>query len=323
MRPGRRAVLGLPAALAAGVAARAADYPERTVRLIVPFTPAGQTDIMARLVAQRLQTGWGKPVVVENRPGGNALIGADAVAKAPPDGHTLLACTVTHAINASLFPQAPYDFLRDLQPLTLLGALPLVVVVRREAPWPDLAALAAAARGGQRLNGGSSGTGSAPHLGLELFRRAAGAGANLVHVPYRGGAPSVTDLVAGNLDLIVSNLPECITQVQAGTLRPLAVTEARRHRLLPAVPTAAEAGLPALRITSWTALLAPTGLPEPLAGRIAEATRQALADPALREKAAELGFELIGAGPEESRRFIAAEVARYAQLIAEAGIRAD
>jgi tripartite-type tricarboxylate transporter receptor subunit TctC len=229
--------LGLP------LAAQAQGFPDRTVRLIVPFTPAGQTDIMSRLIALRLQDAWGKPVVVENRPGGNALIGADAVAKAAPDGHTLLAITLTHAVNASLFPQAPYDFQRDLTTLTVLGSLPLVVVVRADAPWRSLAELAAAASAG-RLNGGSSGTGSPPHLALELFRRATGAGERLQHVPYRGGAPSVTDLVAGNLDLVISNLPECLPQIQGGRLRALAVTDATRHPLLPTVPTTAEAGLP-------------------------------------------------------------------------------
>ena len=318
----RGALAGGLGLLPAVALAQPAGFPDRTVRLVVPFTPAGQTDIMARLVAKRLAEDWGRPVVVENRPGGNALIGADAVAKAPPDGHTLLAITLTHAINASLFPQGPYDFLRDLRTLTLLGALPLVVVVRAEAPWRNLAELAAAARSG-RMNGGSSGTGSPPHLALEMFRRAAGAGDGLQHVPYRGGAPSVTDLVAGNLDLLISNLPECLPQVQGGRLRALAVTDTARHRLLPEVPTVAEAGLPDLRITSWTAIQAPAGLPEPLVERIAAAIRRAAADPVLVQKAGELGFSLIGADVAESGRFVAAEVARYAQVVAAANIRPE
>jgi tripartite-type tricarboxylate transporter receptor subunit TctC len=318
----RRAALLAALAVPSAAWAQPGAFPGQPVRLVVPFTPAGQTDIMARLVAQRLTEDWGKPVLVENRAGGNAMIGADAVAKAAPDGHTLLAITLTHAVNASLFPQGPYDFLRDLKTLTLLGALPLVVCVRAESPWTSLDALAAAARE-RRLNGGSSGTGSPPHLGLEMFRRAAGAGDRLQHVPYRGGAPAVTDLVAGNLDLVIGNLPEVITQVQSGRLRALAVTDAVRHPLLPDVPTTAEAGLPALRITSWTAIQAPSGLAEPLAETIAAAIRRALADPALVRKAGELGFTLIGAGMAESRRFVAAEVARYAAVVAEAGIRAE
>ncbi len=318
----RRAAL--LAALAAPAAARAQPgaFPDRPVRLVVPFTPAGQTDIIARLVAQRLTEDWGRPVLVENRAGGNAMIGADAVAKAAGDGHTLLAITLTHAVNASLFPQAPYEFMRDLKTLTLLGALPLVVCVRAESPWGSLGALVAAA-GERRLNGGSSGTGSPPHLALEMFRRAAGAEGRLQHVPYRGGAPSVTDLIAGNLDLVIGNLPEVVTHVQSGRLRALAVTDAVRHPLLPEVPTTAEAGLPALRITSWTAIQAPSGIAEPLAEAIAAAIRHALADPVVMRKAGELGFTLIGADMAESRRFVDAEVGRYAAVIAEAGIRAD
>ena len=317
----RRTALAAPfLLLAAGGPAQA--FPDRVVRLVVPFTPAGQTDLISRLLAQRLAEEWGRPVVVENRAGGNALIGADAVAKAAPDGHTLLAITLTHAINASLFPGQPYDFLRDLRTLTLLGALPLVVVVREGAPWRSLAELAAAAKE-RRLNGGSSGTGSPPHLALELFRRATGAGDLLQHVPYRGGAPSVTDLVAGNLDMLVSNLPECLAQIQGGRLRALAVTSPARHRLLPGVPTVAEAGLPGLGITSWTAIQAPAGLPDALAERLATDIRRGLADPVLVQKAGELGFELIGAGLEESRRFVLAEVQRYASVVQEAGIRPD
>ncbi|WP_149535317.1 tripartite tricarboxylate transporter substrate-binding protein [Siccirubricoccus phaeus] len=315
----RRALL---AAALLPAAARAQAFPDRTVHLIVPFTPAGQTDIMARLIAQQLQEAWGRPVVVENRPGGNALIGADAVAKAAPDGHSLLAITLAHAVNASLFPNAPYAFERDLATLTVLGSLPLVVVVRAGAPWRNLGELAAAARE-KPLNGGSSGTGTPPHLGLELFRRAAGAGPGLQHVPYRGGAPSVTDLVAGNLDLLVSNLPECLPQIQSGRLRALAVTGPARHPLLPEVPTAAEAGLPGLVITSWTAIQAPAGLPAPLAERLAAAIRQAAAQPEVVRKATELGFTLAPLDIPASRAFVAAEVQRYATLVSEAGIRAE
>jgi len=315
----RRALFALPLLPAA---ARAQDFPDRTVRLVVPFTPAGQTDIISRLVAQQLQEGWGRPVVVENRPGGNAMIGADSVAKAAPDGHFLLAITLTHAVNASLFPDAPYNFGRDLTTLAVLGSLPLVVVVREGAPWRSLAELAAAAKAGP-LNGGSSGTGSPPHLALELFRRATAAGPKLQHVPYRGGAPSVTDLVAGNLDLLVSNLPECLPQIQGGRLRALAVTGPAPHPLLPGVPTVAEAGMPGLGITSWTAIQAPAALPAPLAERIAAAIRRAVMAPEVVRKATELGFALAPLPVAESRAFVAAEVARYATRAAEAGIRPE
>lgn len=322
MTPARRALLGAPALLALATPGRAQAFPERPVRYIVPFAPAGLTDIMARLVAQRLGEGWGRPVIVENRAGGNAMIGADVAAKSPPDGHTLLAITLTHAVNVSLFPNAPYDLLRDFAPVSVLGSLPLVVVVNAGNPARSLPELFAQARA-RVLNAGSSGNGSPPHLGLELVRRAAGAGGNITHVPYRGGAPAVTDLVAGNLDFMVSNLPECLAQIQAGRLRGLAITGAARHRLVPDIPTVAEAGQPGLAMTNWTAMLTNAGTPPAALAELARATQAALRDAETRRRAEEGGFDVLGWDPEPSRAFITAEVARWGTLVREAQIRPD
>ncbi len=313
----RRAALGLLA-----TPALAQSFPERTVRYIVPFTPAGLTDIMARIIAQRLAEMWQRPVVVENRPGGNALIGADAVAKSPPDGHTLLAITLTHAVNVSLFPQAPYNLMRDLVPISVLGSLPLLVVVNAANPARSLEELAALSRT-RVLNAGSSGNGSPPHLGLELFRAGARAGGNITHVTYRGGAPSVTDLVAGNLDFMVSNLPECIAQVQAGRLRALATTGEARHRSLPDVPTVREAGMPTLTMTNWTAMLAPAATPAPVLRAIEEATLRVAREPDTTRRIIEAGFDLEAKPADASRTFMEAEVTRWGALVREAGIRAD
>lgn len=318
----RRAALSLPLAVPPAVARAQAGYPDRAVRYIVPFTPAGLTDIMARLVAQRLGEIWGKPVVVENRAGGNAMIGADAAAKSPADGHTLLAITLTHAVNVSLFPSAPYDLMRDFAPLSVLGSLPLVVCVNPSNPARNLAELMAQARG-RVMNGGSSGNGTPPHLGLELFRRVSGAGANITHVPYRGGAPSVTDLMAGNLQLLVSNLPECLAQLQAGTLRGLAVTGAERHRLVPDLPTVAEAGAPEMQITSWTAMVTNAAVPRPILDEIGRATALALREGEARRRAEEGGFDVLSWDADRSRTFIGAEVERWGALVRAAGIRAD
>jgi len=325
----RRHILALPALLpsvahsqAPAAAERLAGFPERTVRYIVPFTPAGLTDIMARLVAQRLGEGWGRPVVVENRAGGNALIGADAAAKSPPDGHTLLAITLTHAVNVSLFPNAPYDLMRDFRPVSVLGSLPLVICVNPANPARTLADLMAQART-RVLNGGSSGNGSPPHLGLELFRRVSGGAGNITHVPYRGGAPSVTDLVAGNLDMLVSNLPECLAQLQGGRLRGLAVTGATRHRLTPDIPTVAEAGAPDLQMTNWTAMLTNAAVPMPIFNEISRATQIAARDADLRRRAEEGGFDMLAWNPDRSLGFVTQEVARWDRLVREAGIRAD
>lgn len=319
----RRAALSLPLGLPLIAQAQPAPaFPDRPVRYIVPFTPAGLTDIMARLVAQKLSETWNRPVVVENRAGGNAMIGADAAAKSPPDGHTLLAITLTHAVNVSLFPNAPYDLMRDFVPVSVLGSLPLVVVVNAANPARNLADLVAQARS-RVLNGGSSGNGSPPHLGLELFRRVAGAGGNITHVPYRGGAPGVTDLVAGNLDFMVSNLPECLAQIQGGRLRGLAVTSPTRHRLVPDIPTVLEANAPDLQMTNWTAMLTNAAVPRPVLAEIVRATQLSMRDADLRRRGEEGGFDMLGWDPDRSRSFMEAEVQRWGRLVREAGIRAD
>jgi len=319
----RRRALALPLALLpAAATAQTLTFPDRTVRYIVPFTPAGLTDIMARLVAQRLSEIWSKPVVVENRAGGNAMIGADSAAKSPPDGQTLLAITLTHAVNVSLFPNAPYDLMRDFTPVSVLGSLPLVVCVNSANPARNLNDLMVQARS-RVLNGGSSGNGSPPHLALELFRRVSGGGGNITHVPYRGGAPGVTDLVAGNLDLLISNLPECLAQIQGGRLRGLAVTGAARHRLVPDIPTVAEAGAPELEMTNWTAMLTNSAVPRPVFTEISRATQLAIRDPEMRRRAEEGGFDMQGWEPDKSRAFMMEEVARWGRLVREAGIRAD
>ena len=321
----RRTILaGAPAAALLPAAARAQGaFPERTVRYIVPFPPGGLTDIMARLVGQKLSEIWGKPVVVENRAGGNALIGADAAAKSAPDGHTLLAITMTHTVNATLFPNAPFNFRQDLTTISVLGSLPLVVVVNAEkSPARTLADLMDLVKT-RRLNAGSSGNGSPPHLGLELVRHAARAGENITHVPYRGGAPSVTDLAAGNLDFMVSNLPECIAQIQGGRLRPLAITSAGRHPLLPDVPTVKEAGQPMLEMGNWTAMMVPAAVPAPVLARLEADTLAAIRDPEVGRKAREGGFAVEGWDRARSNAYVAEETARWARLIHDAGLRAD
>ena len=321
----RRTILaGAPAAALLPAVARAQGaFPERTVRYIVPFPPGGLTDIMARLVGQKLSEIWGKPVVVENRAGGNALIGADAAAKSAPDGHTLLAITMTHTVNATLFPNAPFNFRQDLTTISVLGSLPLVVVVNAEkSPARTLADLMDLVKT-RRLNAGSSGNGSPPHLGLELVRHAARAGENITHVPYRGGAPSVTDLAAGNLDFMVSNLPECIAQIQGGRLRPLAITSAGRHPLLPDVPTVKEAGQPMLEMGNWTAMMVPAAVPAPILARLEADALAAIRDPEVGRKAREGGFAVEGWDRARSNAYVAEETARWARLIHDAGLRAD
>jgi tripartite-type tricarboxylate transporter receptor subunit TctC len=319
----RRTLIAGAAALAAGapLAARAqADYPSRSIRYVVPFPPAGLTDIMARNVAQKLNEAWGQPVIVDNKPGGNALIGADMVAKAAPDGYTLLAITMTHTVNASLFPDAPFSFSRDLTPISVLGSLPLVVIVPATSPIRTLKELIEVAKA-RSTNGGSSGNGSPPHLGLELFKQVTGA--MTTHVPYKGGAPSLQDLVGGHIDMIVSNLPECIGQLRGEKVRGLAITSKNRHPLIPDVPTVAEAGIPQLEITNWTAVMAPSATPKAIIDKINAAAVKGLNEPEMKKKATDQGFEVVASSVADAQKFVAAEVARWAQLVKDAKITAS
>lgn len=300
--------------------AAAQTYPSRPVRIIVPFPPAGATDIMARNVAQVLSEAFGQSVVVDNRPGGNALIGADTAAKSPADGYTLLAVTLTHAINASLFPKAPFDLRRDVTAVTVMASLPMLVVVHPSLPVKSLAELTALAKL-RRLNAASSGNGSPPHLGLEQFKQIGGFSAQ--HIPYKGGAPSITDLVGGQTDFSVSNLPESIGAVKGGRLRPLAITSASRHALVPDVPTTAEAGMPGLSITNWIGLVAPAGTPKEIVARIQADAARGLRQPEMMRKAQEQGFEIVASAPDAAQAYIMEDVERWAKVIKAGNIRAE
>lgn len=310
----------LLAAIAAPAWSLAQTYPARSVRYIVPFPPAGATDIMARNTAQVLSEAWGQSVVVDNRPGGNALIGADAAAKAPADGYTLLAITLTHAINATLFPKAPFDLRRDFTVVSVLASMPMLVVVHPSLPVKNLSELTALAQS-RALNAGSSGNGSPPHLGLEQYKVIGGF--NAQHVPYKGGAPSLTDLVGGQTDFIVSNLPESIGHAKGGKLRPLAITSTNRHPLVPEVPTTAEAGTPGLSITNWTALVVPAGTPKDIVARIQADAARGLRQPAMTRKVQEQGFEVVASTPEAAHAYVSEEVERWARVVKAGNVRAD
>jgi len=312
------AVLSWPCAWA-----QATDYPRpgATIRYVVPFPPGGLTDVMARLVGQQLNERWKVGVVIDNKPGGGGLIGADAVAKAPADGNTLLAITMTHAANATLFKgRAPYDLQRDLRPVVLLAGSPMLVVIPASSPIKDLKDLVMQAKA-RPLNAGSSGNGTPPHLTLALFNQLSGS--NVQHVPYKGGAPSLTDLMGGQLDVLFSNLPESIAHVKSGKLRALAITGPQRHPLLPEVPTVAEAGMPRLAVENWTAIAAPARMPDAAVQKLGAEVLKIMAQPGIAEKATAQGFRIDARGPKESAAFIDAEVERWSQVIKSAGIRVD
>ena len=306
------------------IAKAQADYPKpgSTIRYVVPFPPGGLTDVMARLVAQQLGTHWGVNVVVDNKPGGGAQIGAAEVAKSAGDGQTLLAITMAHAANVTLFKgRAGYDFQKDLKPVALLAGSPMLIVVPSTSAITDFAGLLAKAKDGAKLNAGSSGNGTPPHLTLELFNSLYST--QLQHVPYKGGAPSMTDLIGGQLDLVFSNLPESIAHVKGGKLRALAITTAQRQPLLPDVPTTAEAGAPQLLVENWTGIMAPASTPDPVVAKLAAEVVKIMGTPDIDERARSQGFRVDARGPEAFAPFLSADIERWARVITQAKISAE
>ena len=314
---------GVAAVLPGGAWAQASEYPKpgSTIRYVVPFPPGGLTDVMARLVGQQRGTRWGVNVVVDNKAGSGGQIGAAEVAKAAGDGQTLLAITLTHAANVTLFKgRAPYDFQKDLKPVALLAGSPMLVVVPAASPIKDLRDLMAQAKA-NKLNAGSSGNGTPPHLTLELFNDITRS--QIQHIPYKGGAPSMTDLIGAQLDLVFSNLPESMPHVKSGKLRALAIASTARHPLVSDVPTTAEAGLAALQVENWTAIMVPTGTPDAAVDKLAAEVMMIMASPDIEERARTQGFHVDPRGPQVFGAFLKSEIERWAKIIAAAKITPD
>ena len=306
-------------ALARPIAAQPA-YPDRPIRLIVPFPPGGGTDVISREISARLQADLGWNIVIENRPGAGGNIGLDALAKAAPDGFTLgMGQTSNLAINPALYPAMPFDPLRDFALISTVAQQPLVLVTARSAPWADLAALIAAARApGARITAGHSGNGTVGHLLGELFAQATQA--EITQVPYRGAGPVTADLLARRVDIFFANPPAVRGLIEAGELRPLAVSCTGRSPNFPQAPSLAEAGFPALVAQNWTGLVAPARTPPAIITRWSEATRQALAHAEMAQKLAQEASEPRPCTPEEFRAFLAAEHARWGRIVREARI---
>ncbi len=305
---------------ASQAAAQAADFPAHAVRYVVPFAAGGLTDVMARMVAQRLTDAFKQSVIVDNKPGANANLGADLVAKAAPDGHTWLAVTLAHAVNQSLFPALPYSLEKNLTPVAHLATSPLVLVVNANTPTKNLREFVERAKA-QTLTGGSSGNGTPPHLGQELL----GGSAKLAftHVPYKGGAPSLNDLMGGQIDFIVSNLPECSAFVKAGKLRALAITSTARHSLLPDVPTFVELGMADMVLENWTGLMMPAGTPAAILDKVSAQAIKAVTTPEVSERLNGMGFSVTGQGRAEFAAILQRDVARWRDIIKARSIKPD
>jgi tripartite-type tricarboxylate transporter receptor subunit TctC len=298
----------------------AQNYPARAIRYVVPFPPGGITDMMARTIAQKTSDAWKQSVVVDNRPGGNALIGAEMVAKSAPDGYTWLAMTITHTVNATLFPQAPFSFTKDLKAVSVLGSLPMVMVVPQSLPVKSLEDLTALGRT-RSLNGASSGSGTPQHLAMELYHQLAGIKAQ--HIPFKGGSPAMISLMGGHVDFLITGLPECLPHIKSGRVKALAVASSARLPSIADIPTTAELGMPSLVITSWTGLMVPSGTPPNILERIHTEVASVLKQPDTTEKVREQGFDVVANSPDEAQKFMAAEVERWGKLVREANIKPD
>jgi tripartite-type tricarboxylate transporter receptor subunit TctC len=309
----RRLTLAAPALLLARPGSAQAAWPTRPVRIIVPFTPGGAADIAARLLSEKLTPLWGQPVVVENRAGGNGIIGTDAVAKAAADGHTLACTSIVHAVNAPLY-RTPYDVLKDVPAVTILYSVPLVLVTAPELPVNSLQELIALAKHSPE-KATCVGTGG---LYCAMFNMLAGT--DIEQIPYRGSTAAHPDLMAGRVGFMVDTMPAALGHVQSGKLKALAVPSQQRIAALPDVPTMPEAGLPDFIASSWGALLAPAGVSPEIAQKIAADSATALRSPEMRERLAALGAEPVGLGPDEARRFVAAEVTRWTRIAENAKI---
>lgn len=304
-------------------AAGAQAFPSKPVKLVVPFPPGGSLDNVGRLLAQKLSEEWGQQVVVENKPGAGGNIGADAVAKSPPDGYTVvMGALSTHAVNPNLYRTMPYDAARDFAPISNVAITPNVLIVSSKSPVHTLADLIAYAKANPgKTNFGSGSNGSAGHLAGELFKLESGT--DVMHIPYKGGAPALQALLAGDTQFMFDNLANAMAQVKGGTVRPIAVTTAQRSRLAPDLPTMAEAGMPGFDISTWFGLLAPAGTPPEVIAKWNAAVVKALNSPDVREKMLAQGAEPSPTTPAEFAAFIAKEREKYARIVKASGAKVD
>ncbi|MBI3042257.1 MAG: tripartite tricarboxylate transporter substrate binding protein [Betaproteobacteria bacterium] len=307
----------LPVAIAA---AQAQNYPTRPVRLIVPFPAGGSTDIIGRTVGQKLSEIWGQPVVVDNRPGGSTVIGTDIVAKSPPDGHTLLITPAPFTIVPGLIARLPYDPARDFEPIILINTTPLVVVVHPGVPAKSIKELIALAkRKPGMLNYGSSGSGGSNHLAGELFN--AMAGVKMVHIPYKGNAPALADLVGGHVDVVFNGLTSAIALIKAGKLRPLAVTSLNRAGALPEMPSLNELGLKGFQAVACNGINAPARTPGEIVAKINADVLKVIRSPELAARLKAEGSDPVGNSPAEYATFLREEIAKWSKVIKQAGIK--
>jgi tripartite-type tricarboxylate transporter receptor subunit TctC len=313
------AALAIAAALTGSALAQA--WPSKPIRWIVPYTPGGYTDLMSRLVGQKVADALGVTVVFENKPGANAIIGTDAIAKAAPDGYTFGTVIAAHAVNATLNPKLPYDTLKDLTYVSLMSSAPLIIIATKSLPANNIQELITLAKSKPgSLSFASSGVGAAAHLTMEMFKSRLGL--DMVHVPYKGTAGALQDTVAGNINVMFDIVGPLMPQVIAGNVKALGLAAKEQIPAAPGVKTIVEQGVPDFVSGTWAGIIAPAGVPREIVDRVSAEAKKALADPAMKGKLVDQGIVAVGSTPEEFRAFVADEIARWAKVIKDANIKA-
>src|SRR3954471_1508502 len=300
-----------------------AAYPNRTIKMIVPYPAGGTTDLLGRLVADQLKSGLGAVVVVENKPGAGTTLGAEQVARSEPDGHTLLMATsTTLAINKSLYKKLPYDPVKDFSPVALVAGVPFALIVNPAIPAKTLAEFIAYAKSSPGLAYGSAGNGSPQHLAAEMLKSAAGI--DIRHVPYRGSVPAMLDVIAGHIPFMIVDLQPALQQIREGKVRVLGVTTPQRVAIAPDIPTIAEAGLPGFELVAWQGVVAPSGVPRPIVDQLAAQIATLVADPATRDRLTALSLEpLSGSTPDSFAAYVKSEVDRWAVVVKASGAETE
>lgn len=320
----RRLAAAACAAFVSAASAQApADWPHRQIRWIVPYTPGGITDSVTRLLTQRLQEALGQPIVVENKPGANSIVGAELASRSPPDGYTFLTVIAAHAANATLYSsRLPFDPVRSFAPVSLVGISPLILTVNNDFPAKDVMELVSYAKANPgKVSFGSSGVGSATHLTFELLQQTAGV--KMLHVPYKGTAPALTAVMAGDIQ-VLGDVPSSLMQhVRAGKVRALAMFSSRRVSGAAEVPTIVEAGGPAIEGNTWVMFLAPAGTPPAIVQRLSGEVAKIVRSPQTRARFEQLGIEGVGSSPSEAARFLDDEITKWSKVITTAGVKAE
>jgi tripartite-type tricarboxylate transporter receptor subunit TctC len=312
----------VPLVLAGAVSAANAAYPERSIRIIVPFTPGGATDVLARMIGNKFTQTWGQQAVIDNRTGGNGVIAYELTAKSNPDGHTVLFVAISHAINPLLNRKLPYDTDRDFTPVSLIASMPLLVAVHPSLPAKSVQELVALAKSRPKpLNYASGGVGSSQHLAAELLNYMAKI--RMTHVPYKGGNQGLLDLVGGHVDLMISTILSVSPHAKAGRLRALAVTTSARNAAWPDLPTVSEAGLRGYESIAWYGMVVPSGVPSGVLDKLSAETIKAAQSSDMRETLVKQGADPVGSTPREFAAFIKSESTKYARVIREAGVKAE